>query len=88
MVSEDEEVGVDFFESAYVTTRAGSTPVLNEFNEGDYNGDWLQIGRSLKTRTPNATWTKEEANQIQKNAYRFCLWDNVIVYFVHYVKNI
>ena len=28
MVSEDEEVGVDFFESAYVTTRKGSTPAL------------------------------------------------------------
>ena len=30
MVSEDEEVGVDFFEAAYVTTRKGSTPALNE----------------------------------------------------------
>ena len=26
MVSEDKEVGVDFFESAYVTMREGSTP--------------------------------------------------------------
>ena len=35
MVSEDEEVGVDFFESGYVTTRKGSTPALNEFDEGE-----------------------------------------------------
>ena len=35
IVSEDEEVGVDFFESGYVTTRKGSTPALNEFDEGE-----------------------------------------------------
>ena len=61
MVSEDEEVGVDFFESVYVTTRAGSTPALNEFNEGEYDGEWLQIGRFLMMMTPDATWTKDEA---------------------------
>ena len=33
MVSKDEEVGVDFFESAHVTTWAGSTPTLSQFNE-------------------------------------------------------
>ena len=41
MVSEDEEVGVDFFKEAYVTTRKGSTPTLNEFNERKYDGEWL-----------------------------------------------
>ena len=54
MVSEDEEVGVDFFESAYVTTRHGSTPTLNEFNKGEYDGEWLQISKSLKTMAPEA----------------------------------
>ena len=39
MVSEDEEVAIDFFESAYVATTAGSTPMLNEFDEGEYNGE-------------------------------------------------
>ena len=37
MVLEDEEVGVDFFEAAYVTTRKGSSPALNEFDESKYN---------------------------------------------------
>ena len=41
MVSEDEEVGVDFFEAAYVTTRKESTPALNEFDEGKYDGEWF-----------------------------------------------
>ena len=41
MVSEDEEVGVDSFEAAYVTTRKGSTPVLNEFDESEYDEEWL-----------------------------------------------
>ena len=41
MVSEDEEVGVDFFETANITTRKGSTPALNEFDESKYNGEWL-----------------------------------------------
>jgi hypothetical protein len=37
MVSEDEEVGVDFFETAQLTTERGSTPTLNEFDEGVYD---------------------------------------------------
>ena len=69
MVSEDEEVGVGFFESPYVTTRAGGTPVLNEFNKGEYNGEWLHVGRFLKTMTPDMAWMKDEANRIQKKAY-------------------
>ena len=35
MVSEDEEVSVDFFEVAYVTTRKGNTPALNHFDESN-----------------------------------------------------
>ena len=41
MVSEDEEVGVDFFKAAYVTTGRESTPTLNDFDESKYNGEWL-----------------------------------------------
>ena len=44
MVSEDEEVGVDFFEAAYITTDGMSTPALNDFDASKYNGEWLQIG--------------------------------------------
>ena len=62
MVSEDEEVGVDFFEVAYVTTEGGSTPALNDFDESKYDWDWLQIGGFLRTMMPDASWTKDEAN--------------------------
>ena len=55
MVSEDEEVGVDFFELAQVTTKGRSTPALNEFNENEYEGQWLWVGRFLRTLTPNAS---------------------------------
>jgi hypothetical protein len=41
MVSEDEDVGSDFFEAAHVATERGSTPTLNEFNESEYDGEWL-----------------------------------------------
>ena len=74
MLTEDEEVGMDFFESAYLT-RAGSAPTLNEFPEGEYDGEWLQIGRFLKTMTPDAAWIKDEANWVRKKAYRFFLRD-------------
>ena len=78
MVSEDEEVGVDFFEAAYVTTGRESTPTLNDFDESKYDGEWLQIGEFLKTMTPDAAWTKEEANRIRKKAYRFFLQDGYL----------
>ena len=58
MVSEDEEVGVDFFESAYVTMEEGSTMALNEFDKGEYDGDWLQISGFLKTMTQDVAWTR------------------------------
>ena len=68
MVSEDEEVGVDFFEAAYVTTDRENTLTLNDFDERKYDGEWLQIGGFLK----------EEANRIRKKAYRFFLRDGYL----------
>ena len=65
--SEDEEVGVDFFKAAYVTTKRGSNLAFNEFFETKYEGEWLQIGRFLKTMTLDAAWTKEEYNRIRRN---------------------
>ena len=78
MVLEDEEVGVDFFKAAYVTTGKGITSALNDFDESKYDGEWLQIGGFLKTMTPDAAWTKEETNRIRKKAYCFFLWDEYI----------
>ena len=56
-----------------MTTREGSTLALNEFDEGKYDGEWLQIGGFLKTMTSNVAWTREEAYRIGKKAYRFFL---------------
>ena len=75
---DDEEVGMDFFEAAYVTTRKGSTPALNKFDKSKYDGKCFQIGEFLKTMTPDAAWTKEETNRIRKKAYRFFLRDRYI----------
>jgi hypothetical protein len=79
MVSKDENVGVDFFEAAHLATERGGTPALNEFNESEYDGEWLQIGRFLKTMTPVAKWTREEASRVRKKAYRFFLRDGCIL---------
>ena len=69
---------MDFFELAYMTTREGSTPALNEFDEGVYDGEWLQIGGFLKMMMSDVAWTTEEANRIRKKAYRFFLRDGSI----------
>jgi hypothetical protein len=46
MDSEDEEVGVDFFEAAHLTKERASTPMLNEFDESKYDGECLLLGGS------------------------------------------
>mgnify|MGYP000273496517 CR=1 FL=1 len=73
MVSEDEEVGVDFFESARISANKWSTPALNEFSKDDYDGEWLLIGRFLSTMTMDTLWMKEEASRLRKKAYKFFL---------------
>ena len=73
MVSEDEEVGVDFFGSAQVMANGRSTPTLKEFNENEYEGEWIRIDRFLRTLTPDVAWMKEEVNRIQKKARSFFL---------------
>jgi hypothetical protein len=61
MVSEDQDVGVDVFETAHLAMERGGTLALNEFDESEYDGEWLWIGRFLKTMTPEAEWTREDA---------------------------
>ena len=69
MVSEDEEVGADFFKSARLETERRSAPPVNDFNEDGYSGEWLLIGRFLRTMTADAAMTKEEAGRLRKKAY-------------------
>jgi hypothetical protein len=78
MVSEEEDVGTDFFEAAYLATEQGNTPTLSKFDESGYDGEWLQIGRFVKTMTPAVEWAREEASRIRKKAYRFSLRDGRI----------
>ena len=73
MVLENEEVGADFFKSARMRIKGRSAPPVNEFDEDGYNGEWLLIGRFLKTMTTDASMTKEEAGRLRKKAYRYFL---------------
>ena len=75
---DNEEVDVDFFEFARLRANTHNTPTLNEFNEDDYKGEWLLIGRFLSTMVLNVTWTKHEAWRIRKKAYRLFLRNNKI----------
>mgnify|MGYP007105632863 CR=1 FL=1 len=58
-----------FMITAYIKTREGSTPALNEFDESEYDGEWLRIGRFLRTMTPDAAWMREGACQVRRKAY-------------------
>ena len=78
MVSENEEVGADFFESARMRIKGRSAPPVNEFDEDSYNGEWLLIRRFLKTMTTDASMTKEEAGRLRKKAYRYFLQNGKI----------
>ena len=66
MLSEDEEVGMDFFESTRISANKQSTPPLNEFNEDDYEGEWLLIGRFLSTMVTGSSWTKEKESRLRR----------------------
>ena len=73
MVSENEEVGADFFKSARMTLKRQSTPPRSEFDEDDYDGEWPLTGRSLKTMTTDTSMTREEVGKLRKKAYRYFL---------------
>ena len=61
MVSEDEDVALDFFKMTQVSAEDKDTQTLHAFNENEYEGEWLMIGRFLRTLTTDASLTKEEA---------------------------
>ena len=60
MVLEDEEVNVDFFESARLSAKKRGTPALHLFNENYYEGEWLLIRRFLSTMVPDASWAMDD----------------------------
>ena len=69
MISEDEDVALDFFKTAQLSAEDKTN--LHTFNEIEYEGEWLLIGRFLRTLMPDASWTKEEALRIRKKAYKY-----------------
>ena len=73
MVSKDEEVGADFFESARMKVKRRTTSPLNEFDENDYDREWLLIWRFQKTMMLDASLTREEASRLRKKAYMYFL---------------
>ena len=58
MVSEDEDVALDFFKKARLSAEDKDMQTLHAFNEDEYEGEWLLIGRFLRTLTADASFTK------------------------------
>ena len=69
MVSEDEDVTLDFFKMARLSAEDKDKQTLHAFNENEYEGEWLLIVGFLRTMTMNASWTKEKALRIWNKAY-------------------
>ena len=78
MVSENEEVGTNFFKSVRMKIKRQSAPPVNEFDEDGYDGECLLIGRFLKIMTTDALMTKEEPGKLRKRAYRYFLQNGKI----------
>ena len=73
MISEDEDVALDFFKTAQLSAEDKDMTTLHTFNENEYEGEWLLIGRFLRTMMPDASWTKEEGLRIRKKSYQYFL---------------
>ena len=73
MISEDEDIALDFFKTARLSAEDKGMTTLHTFNENEYEGEWLLISGFSRTMTADASWTKEEALRIQKKAYRHFL---------------
>ena len=61
MISENEDVALDFFKTAQLSAEDKDMRTLHTFNENEFEGEWLLIGRFLRTLIPDASWTKAEA---------------------------
>ena len=54
MVSEDEDVTLDFFKTARLSAEDEGMVTLHTFNENEYEGVWLLVERFLRRMTVNA----------------------------------
>ena len=82
MVSEDEEVNVDFYESGLLLAQKRGTPALHRFNENYYEGECLLIRKFLSTMVPGASLAMEDASRIWKKSYKFFQQDKKIWYHI------
>ena len=73
MMSEDEDVTLDFFKTAQASIDDRDVRVLHAFNESEYEGEWLHIGKFLSSMTVDSSWSKEEAQRLRKKAYKYFL---------------
>ena len=51
---------------ARMSANRRSTTALNEFEENDFDGEWLQIGKFLRTMVPVAASMKDEVSRVRK----------------------
>ena len=73
MVSENEDVALDFFKTAQASVEDQDVQVLHAFNESEYDGEWLHIGKFLSSMTTDSSWSKKQAYRIRKKAYNHFL---------------
>ena len=73
MVSENEDVSLDFFKIAQASVEDHDVQVLHAFNKSEYKGEWLHIGKFLRSMMVNSSWLKEQAYRVRKNAYKYFL---------------
>ena len=73
MVSEDEDVTLKISKTTQAYAETRDMQVLNAFNEGEYDGEWLHLGKFMGSNDGDASSTKEEAQWICKKAYKYFL---------------
>ena len=74
MVSEDDDIALDFLKMAQAFVDDRDVWVLHHaFYQSEYEGEWLHIGKFLSSRTAATSWSKEEAQRVWKKAYKYFL---------------
>ena len=73
MVSENEDVALDFFKTAQASVEDQDVQVLHAFNETEYDGEWLHIGKYLSSMTADSSLSKEQAYRVRKKGYKYFL---------------
>ena len=68
-----KDVPLQFFKTAHAFVEERGVQVLNAFNESEYEGEWLHIGKFLSSMKADASWSKNEAQRILKKAYKYLL---------------